>query len=657
VKEFTFRGSSREASAQILRKEEARAVYDSIVAKTRDPALLEFIGYNLVRSSVFPIEANGTQTVRLVFEHLLPSAGNRVDYVLPRSEALDYNVPWTISMTMKFKRPIATVYSPSHRIELTRGSEYQMTARVAGNAGTEPGAFRLSCLLRNTDMSASMFAYPDPRVGGGYFLLLASLADRPPGDKNGETIKRDVILVLDHSGSMAGGKMEQVRKAALQVIAGLAEGEAFNIVSYNDQVDSFSPRPVIKNETTMARAEKYLAAITAHGGTNIYDALQEALRSQPESGMLPMILFLTDGLPTVGQTSEVAIREMVERAYVHHRRIFTFGVGTDVNTPLLERLATTTRGRPTFVLPQEDVEVKVAEVFAALKGPVLSDVVLKASDSISNILPAKIPDLFEGNQLVLLGQYKGKDPLAFTIKGKGLGRERLFKFTFNLDTATTKNGFVPRLWASRKIGVLIDAIRQSGAKGSMMGPGGPVNDPTIKELVDEVVRLSTEFGILTEYTAFLAREGTDLSNREQVLSEANTNFLSRAIRTRSGLGAVNQSSNSIFYQNQIMLNSRNIFLDRNMNRVAVANVQQVNDLAFYRRGNQWLDSRIVEKQNTLQPKRTLEFGSTEFSELAQRLAREGRQGTIALRGDIVMLVDEELVRIKGPGKRGNPSVF
>jgi len=497
-------------------------------------------------------------------------------------------------------------------------------------------------------------------VGGGYFLLLAGLPARPPKGADGTAVKREVTLVLDRSGSMRGEKLEQAREAALQVLAGLEVGEAFNIIVYSSAVEFFSKQPVIKDKASIKAAAAYLKGINARGGTNIHDALLETLRQKPAKDMLPIVLFLTDGLPTMGQTSEIAIRNVAMKGNPHERRIFTFGVGVDVNTPLLQKIAHETRAVATFVLPKEDVEVKVAHVFKRLKGPVLADTKLDVARADKNaaparvrdVIPSRLPDLFQGDQLVLLGQYLGEDPLHFVVSGNYLGKKRTFRFTFSLDKATTRNAFVPRLWASRKIGVLSDAIRQLGADvGPTQIHHAAASDPRIKELVDEIVRLSTEFGVLTEYTAFLAREGTDLSRRDDVLAEAGRNFQRRAIGSRAGYGSLNQELNNDLQMKQYFLNTRNELLDANMNRVAVTSVQQISDRAFYRRGNRWVDSRIVDREKQIRPTRVIEFGSDQFRGLALRLARHGRQGCISLRGDILMLVDGEPLLVRGPGAR------
>jgi Ca-activated chloride channel family protein len=652
VKGFDYQGAAKEPAARILRRDEARRIYEGIVARAKDPAMLEFVGTQSIRSSVFPVEPRGEQRIRLVYEHLLPREGNRLDYVLPRSESLAYTIPWNISVRIKYRQALSTVYSPSHELDTKRIGRHEVRVKTTGESRSQPGPFRLSCLLEGEGVTASLFAYPDPRVGGGYFLLLAGLPTHAKKERDRPAIRRSVTLVLDRSGSMGGEKIEQVREAAMQVISGLEEGEAFNLIVYNDTIDLYSAQPVIKTKERVKAARAYLDGVQARGGTNLHDALHEALRRKPPEGMLPMILFLTDGLPTVGQTSETAITDLAAKANPHQYRVFTFGVGVDVNAPLLDGIAHASRAASTYVLPGEDVEVKVAGVFKRLKGPVLAHPDLAAPGRVREVIPGTLPDLFEDDQLVVLGRYVGEQPLTFSLTGNYLGRKRAFTFGFELGTATRKNGFVPRLWASRKIALLTDAIRRLGAEPGTAPPFASAMsspDSRLKELVEEIVRLSKEYGILTEYTAFLAREGTDLNHREAILAEADNNFRNRAMYTRTGAAGINQALNNNYQMAQQTLNQRNDYWDENLNRVSITNVQQINDLAFFRRGRQWIDSRLVNGTQASPPSRVIEFGSDAFRRLALELARDGRQGSMALSGDVLLQVNDETILIKGTG--------
>ncbi len=666
---FDFVGTSKEPTAKLLPKAEATAIYRSIVSKLRDPALLEFAGYNLVRSSVFPVPARGTQRVRLVYEHILKADGNRVDYVLPRSESFEATAtPWKISVRVGSKTPISAVYSPSHQIAVERPASEQAVVRVAGETKLEPGPFRLSYLTEGIGLTASLLAYPDARVGGGYFLLLAGV----PADAGKQAaIKREVTLVIDRSGSMSGEKIEQARAAALQVVEALEEGESFNIIDYSDSVARFAERPVIKDRQQLSQARAYIKRLKADGGTNIHDALVEALDQPPTSGMLPLTIFLTDGVPTSGVTRESAIRSAVVAANKHKRRIFSFGVGFDVNAPLLTSVANATRATATFVFPKEDVESKVSQVFRRLSGPVLADPQLATLDTngtittraVRELLPSELNDVFDGDQIVLLGQYQDNQPLHFRVSGNYLGTQRTFDLKFHLSKATVRNAFVPRLWASRKIARLIETISDAGADATTaslrggrtalvsnhVGTNAPVG-PKMKELVDEIVRLSTEYGVLTEYTAFLATDGTDFSQRDALNERARLSLVNNAQFMRSGQGSVTQGVNMSAQRTQASANRSNYFINQNAERVEITNVQQITDRTFFKRNNRWVDSSVLDREKTLKPDQIVEFGTPEFYKLVDRLVLEGRQGILALSGEMLLSIDGKTVLVKAPQK-------
>ena len=651
---FAFDGSASEPTARLLPRAEARSTYDDIVRRLKDPALLEFAGYNLVRSSVFPVLAGGTQHLRLSYDHILEVDGDRVDYFLPRSEALANSVPWTIQVRIEESRPVSMVYSPSHVLVQRRLDKLGKVLQVKSAASTDPGAFRLSYLLEGVGVSASLLAYPDPSLGGGYFLLMAGLPVKAARDER--RVLREVTLVIDRSGSMAGEKMDQTLAAALQVIEALEKDESFNIIDYSSQVAMFAPSPVVRTRENVLAARSYLANIRPGGGTNIHDALLASLPQKATQGKLPIVLFLTDGLPTVGLTTEVEIRSMVDVANKGGRRIFTFGVGTDVNVPLLDRISDASRAVGTYVLPGEDVETKVAQVFRRLAGPVLSDLELELRDAsgavttraLREVLPARLPDLFEGDQLVLLGQYQGQQPLQFRLSGQYLGERRTFGFEFDLSRASTRNAFVPRLWAGRKIAFLVDQIRQAGAAGSgvSLDQLDLFHDPRFRELAEEILQLSTRFGILSEYTSFLATEGTRLDDWSNLALSCRNELNQRAVRERFGESAVNQGRNFNDRKQQANLNYSNAFWNSDSERVSYSNVQQICDRAFFQQDGRWVDSNLIAEGASQEPEETHAFGSPGHSKILNALVKQGRQGLLSLRGDILLEFDGKNILIQ-----------
>lgn len=646
-----YDGLTNQETAKLLPRDEARRIYDEIVNRRKDPALLEFVGTSLIKSSVFPIPPGGSQSVKITYEQLLLANGPRVDYLLPRSETLANDLPWDIEAKIVSTAAIATLYSPSHTIETSRAAAGQVGLKLTAAAQKQAGPFQFSFLKAGDGVSASLFAYPDPTIGGGYFLFLAGLPVHAADALHASPQNREVTLVLDCSGSMKGEKLKQVQAAALQILRALEPGEAFNLISYNNVVETFSAKPVFKDDRTLAAAEAFVNNLEVTGGTNIYDALQEALRQPTADGHLPIVLFLTDGLPTIGKTDEPLIRDLALKHNPHQRRIFTVGVGADLNAPLLEKIAAETRATATYILSRENATQKIGTLFKRLAGPVFAAPQLQANldaqggARIAELYPRPLPDLFEGDQLVLLGRYIGDAPLKFTVTGDFLGAERSFDFTFDLAQATTRNSFVPRLWAARKIEALVDKIRQVGADSH--NPGVLAANPELKATVDEIVKLSVQYGILTEYTAFLALEATDLTRPEQMAAQAAATLEDRALDARSGAAGVNQEMNKQSWKMQKTLNKDNEYYDHQLNRVCVGGVRQVQDRTFFRRDNRWVDSRIADSaMHNEKPAKTIEFGSAEYRTLVSQLAADNRQACVALDGDLLLFENGESMLVK-----------
>lgn len=663
IRSFHLEALGDDGGARLLPRDEARRIYEAIVRRMVDPAILEFAGTGMIRSNVFPVPAGEESVLRLVYEQILPADGDRFDYVLPRSmQATD--AEWSIKVNVESQREIASVYSPTHDLVVsdagavipagggraTSRKSFEVQNAAAG------GAFQLAVLQQPGDgLGATFITYPDPRVTdgtttGGYFLMLAGV---PQPDDDTPRIPRELTLVIDRSGSMRDGKLDQAREAAMQIISGLASNESFSIIVYSDQVETFSDGALVASRENVQRAMAYLGSIRASGGTNIHDALVEAVREPVAEGTLPIVLFLTDGLPTIGQTGERAIRTAVQGGNRHERRIFTFGVGYDVNTPLLRAIATDSRATSTFVQPGQDVEATVGQVYRRLRGPVFAGPEIGLAERaagargaahgtarINELLPAALPDIFEGEQLIVLGTYIGESPMDIRISGNFLGEQRTFTATLDPAKASTRNAFVPRLWATRRIGALLEAIRQN--------PGSEGN----QELVTEIVALSTEYGILTEYTAFLAAERDDIITAGgqpmpaaplEAWSDARVQLrvVEESLRVRNdaraGREAMNQEMNAATRAEAATITAgANVYLAEDMARREIMTVLQVNERAYFQQGNRWVDSAML-AQAAEEPEVTVEFGTEAYSTLLDELIVDNRQAVLANRGEVYLL--------------------
>jgi Ca-activated chloride channel homolog len=646
VKDLRCSNQRGRVSARLLSGKRTSKLWLKISSLTRRPSMIEFHNYSAILARALSVKEKSVTTIKVCYEQVLAKENNRLDYTLPRSESYDA-VLWSIAVDVQGARALSAIYSPSHEVTVERVSPHHLKAQLKNSVTTDPGPFRCSILFAKKGVSATLFTYPEG--AGGYFLLLAGVPTKTE-EMRRKSLRREVTIVLDRSGSMRGQKSAQAREAALRIVAGLDAGERFNVITYSHFVDSFRDAPVAKSRRSLAELELYLTKQKAFGGTNISAALNAALSPKPARSFLPIVLFLTDGVPTLGETDEAALTGLINKQNKWGHRIFTFGVGLDVNTPLLQNMSAQSRAQATFVLPRENIEVKVSKVFGQLEGPVLAAPELNffdvdganADHRVRAMRPARLPDLFDGDQFIAIGRYRGTKPLIFRVMGNFCGQKETFQFKFKMNSREDQFSFVPRLWASRQIGFLIESIRRLGVQTS-----GPQSKSVhLKELIDEVVFLSTKYGILTEYTAFLAASSTDLSQKEQILARAKLNFVDRAMRTRSGKASINQELNNMRQKKQSCLNYKNWHCDKKLNKAAIAGVKKFSDRAFYGRGDCWIDSRIVQQPGGFKNNPVIHFGSKEYKALIERLTKQGRQGCLSMSGDVLLKIGDSIVRIK-----------
>ena len=392
------------------------------------------------------------------------------------------------------KEALRNIYSPSHKIDVTRKGE--TTATVSFETNGNDNDFQLFYGLSNGDFGMSLLTYREPGKDG-YFLLQLSPKDNIT---ERELVEKDIVFVLDTSGSMADeGKMEKARAALLFGVRALREGDRFNVINFAGEEHLMESKLIPASTAGKKRGEDFVQKLSPTGGTNINDALRAALRQFDSSDRPKLLVFMTDGLPTVGESNVEKIIKNANEIKVEGLRMFTFGVGYDVNTTLLDKLAAENSGVADYIEPKENLEIKVSNFFTKVNSPVLTGLELDFGGVQTDLMyPRKFADIFKGTQLTIIGRYKNASDIenvTLRLQGK-TGREvRTFNYS-NLDfpMRADKNDFLPRLWATRRVGWLVEQIRGNGEN---------------KELRDEIVDLGTRYGIVTPYTSYLATDGSE----------------------------------------------------------------------------------------------------------------------------------------------------
>lgn len=535
VENLVLMVDGKELPGRLMGKDEARRIYEEIVRSKRDPALLEYMGRGLYRTSVFPIPAGAERKVLLRYTQLCRRDRDVVEFSYPLSTQKHAAKPvqkLEIRASIASKAAIKSVFCPSDDARIDRSGDHDVKVSLDRSDVAPTHDFRVVYTLAEGALGASVLSYRPSPGEDGYFLVLASPEVKASASK---PLPKTVVFVLDRSGSMAGKKIEQARNALRTVLDDLREDDLFNIVVYDDRVESYKPELQRYSPDARAEARRYVDNIREGGSTNIADALKASLDMIRDDSRPSYVLFLTDGLPTAGETNEFKIADACKKANLRRTRVFSFGVGYDVNARLLDRLSAGNGGATEYVKPDEDIEAHVARYMGKMTSPVLTGVRIEFADSdVNRSYPREVPDLFDGGQVVWAGRYRRSGHTTMRVSGKVGADARTFEFPAELAAADEGSTyrFVERIWAVRRIGDLIDQIDLNGQN---------------KELVDELVRLSTQYGIMTPYTSFLADERTPLHAMTQNADRAGVAL--RGLESLSGASGVAQRGVKGYYQN------------------------------------------------------------------------------------------------------------
>ncbi len=587
VQNFMMMVNGEEVPGELMKKEDAQQIYQSIVSRKKDPALMQYAGYGLFKTSVFPIAIGQEREISVTYTQLCKKKNNSIGFSYPlgtqkfSKKALE---KVSFHANIQSNKEINNIYSPLYSVSVNQSTKNYAEINFEALNSLPENDFKFFYTLEDSDVGAAVLSYKPDKNEDGYFMLMAS----PSIELNTESVsKKNIVFVLDKSGSMGGKKIEQSKKALSFVMKNLNIGDQFNIITYDDRVQLYKNENQTYGQIEKNEALHYVSTISSGGGTNINDALTKAMKLFTNSSNPNYIIFLTDGLATSGEKNEMKIAQNVLNANANNARIFSFGVGNDVNARLLERLSSLNGGLTSYVKPYEDIENSVSELYNNISSPVMTDISIRFNNTdVRTTYPEKLPDLFSGSQLVWVGKYNRPGNSTLTITGKIEGKVKTFNYDIDFESEKDLgvNNYIEKIWASRRVGFLIDQIDLNGKQ---------------KEWVDELVTLSKKHGILTPYTAYLAKEEMFAVEQDFLIQESVQELEMLDV-------VVGEQANVLRTQKNKMARSPSIIADGYAESISydneagmsveVNNIRKIGSKTFYLHKNLWVESTISEKE-------------------------------------------------------------
>ncbi len=449
VRTFTMMVNGVKVDGKRVEGPQARQLCANCARVSQDPGFVEYLGNDLLTMTVAAIQPGKEVKVTVTYSALAGQDNGLVEYVYPLKtdgKATSTLERFSIKANIKSQHAIQNVYSPTHSLTLKRASDREVALAFDREQALLDKDFQLFYTLTNKDVGlTSMIHRPNAGADGYFLFLIAPRLEAPQ-----QVIPRDLLLVLDTSGSMKGVKMDQARKALHYFLKNLNKHDRFGLMNFSTSVTKYHNELLEASPEQLGKARQWVDALEATGGTAIDRALGAALEMRTRDlGRSFTVIFFTDGLPTVGERNPETIVKNVDKRNSANTRIFTFGVGHDVNATMLDRLAEITRGVPTYVRQEEDIEAKASAMWSKITNPVLTSLRLSAGKDVilSEMYPPELPDLFQGGQLVVLGRYRGQGKAALVLSGQVGADKKEFSYDVHFQEKTAKEyAFVEHLW-------------------------------------------------------------------------------------------------------------------------------------------------------------------------------------------------------------------
>jgi len=563
---------------RLLESEEAKRTYQQYVLERKDASLLEYVGRDAFSSNIVLPRGKIVKVV-ITYEEIIQSSGGLYSYMYSLSPERYSTKPIDpVNITVKINAPgtLGFIYSPTHNITIERGEKGKAVISYYEEKVLPDRDFQLYYGVSDRDYDVRLLAHKTGE--SGYFLLFVY-----PSVVNQSAIPKDVIFLLDTSGSMEGSKIEQAKRALKYGMDKLNGEDRFDIISFSAIPKTFSG--TLQGVSSIADAKSFVDNLAAEGSTNIQDSLSAAASEFSNDNRVHIIVFLTDGRDTTGHSRASIIKSLQEKGDF---KIFVFGVGDDADFELLDKLSNEFGdGIPTYIKSEAELEMTLKTFYDRVATPLLSNVQLSITPECSSpacdfqefstydVLPRKMPDIFLGTQLVVAGRYNGSSLAVVSLKGSIGGIQKELKYTVSFPQRASTN-FVERTWALRKVGYLLDQITLEGETESLR---------------QQVTELAVKYGIPTPYTSYLV-----------VSPEGNTIRKSMDVAPMvAAMGGGMFGVTSAYKSTESMAQYTSQASERKI----------VGDKTFVSVGGIWKDTECGDQQ----PTRTVLFGSDEYANL------------------------------------------
>jgi len=679
IEKFEMEVNGKMTEAELLDAKKAKQIYEKIVREARDPALMEYSDHGMFKIRIFPIEPGKEKNIKIKYTEILKKDGRITSYHYAMRAEKFLSVPVkdvSLKITVESDKELKSIYSPSHQIDVNREGKKRAVIGYEEENLIPDTNFELLIATdsqKGSPIGFDFLTHNDKESGQGYYTMLLS----PGSWENKKAVPRDIIFAIDTSGSMRVKKLDQAKAALDFCIDKLNPEDRFEIIRYSTETETlFNKLRTAKKQQTK-EAKEFVEELKAGGGTAIEEALVLAIETvskqeNKESIRPTQIIFITDGRPTIGETrtNKIIDRLVKKKQEIKgNMRIFSFGIGTDINTKLLDLISQKTKASTEYVLPEENIEHKVSRFYEKVSQPVMANISIKIGDNVrlNEQHPNNLPDLFKGDQLVIFGRYKTKkkgtdNNIKFELDGNIAGEKVKLKFETKIEKKS-KNSFIPKLWATRRVGYLLEEIRLHGEN---------------KELKDEVVALSRKWGIVTPYTSYLIIEDEESRGIPVARQSMGKRIASRNANSVRTIKSQNGSAEGQFQRNLEKQRFRG-FAESDSGSGAVAAARASEQLkkatqskafkdaykesqygnqisfeqqatrtiagkTFFQNEGSWIDSLVPEQKERVAKRLT--FGSKEYFELLNQDANTAKWLSVAVNMQII--IDGTLYEIVSP---------